>query len=131
MNLNKYNSTQSPFIKEFDTYTDLRGILHTFDASELPFQVQRIFTISPDSPKTTRGGHAHKICWQAIFTIGENIEVCGKNRSENFIFNLEPGLLLIVPPWNWIQIHFEREISTAVILCSHRYDPDDYMIDAP
>jgi hypothetical protein len=126
-----YRFVGDPFIFPTRIYPDNRGLLQTLDTSELPFKIKRIFTITPSSPQTVRGGHAHKKCWQAILPVGSLILISGKNSSKEFFFDLEPGSLLIVPPWNWLQVRFEWGNSSAVIFCSHLYSSGDYIFDLP
>jgi hypothetical protein len=129
--ISNYGPTQFPYLIQMKVFEDSRGILQTFDTSILTFQIERIFSITPITELTTRGGHAHKTCWQAIFPIFSKLKISGKNMMSEFEFALKPGFALVVPPLNWIEIFFDQIESGAVVLCSHTYDSKDYIVAPP
>jgi hypothetical protein len=126
-----YKETAFPYIVEVKTFSDKRGLLQSLNLSQIPFVVKRVFSISPYTRQTVRGGHAHKTCWQAMVPSNSNLIVEGKNKDGDFRFNLQPGDLLIIPPWNWLKILFEEVGTTASVFCSHNYDVDDYIFSQP
>lgn len=118
-----------PFLLKLSRFPDIRGQLLSFDLMVLPFQVKRLFTICVNSNRFSRGGHAHKVCWQALIPTDSSIEVEVTNLQGTSNFFLGPGQCLVVPPLTWLTVNFSRENSSIVVLASHEYDEDDYIRD--
>lgn len=116
-----------PYLISIDRRVDKRGLLSFLEFNSLPCQVRRIFMISVNDVKTTRGGHAHKTCWQVFIPCDSEITVDTKNSVSSRIFKLGQGDGLVVPPKNWVEIHFLKPNASTLVLASHAYDPEDYI----
>jgi hypothetical protein len=127
----RFQSAESPFFLEFSTHEDSRGKLVSVEFSRIPFSVNRYFAISINNTDFTRGGHAHKECWQAFFASHGSLKLVIKNLSGTLQFDLKGEELLIVPPYNWCEIHFNEVDSVMGVFASHSYDPGDYLISEP
>jgi hypothetical protein len=97
----------------------------------IPFQIKRVFTLSPSSNLEPRGGHAHKTCWQLIFPVAGEILVEFANIRELKTLKIVPSLGILIPPWNWCKVYFESTNSHAVVICSDVFNQDDYVYDKP
>jgi len=78
-----------------------------------------------------RGQHAHKECWQFVYASESGITLNIKNTSGSNVFVLDSSMGLLIPPYNWIEIHFQEKRSKLNVLASHPYDPNDYIYESP
>jgi len=127
----EYRNAESPYYLNFSIYEDLRGMLKSFDFSELPFQVNRYFAISVKSTDSSRGSHAHRQCWQAFFSCRGSQKIFIKNLGGIDNFQLTGSKLLIIPPYNWCEVRFDSNDSVMGVFASHPYDKEDYLLSEP
>jgi len=38
---------------------------------------------------------------------------------------------VLIPPYNWTQVHFKEKNSALYVLASQPYDPNDYIYSEP
>ena len=126
-----YRVAEPPFYFDPLIKDDERGRLISLEFSGLPFQVKRYFVISVKSNDFTRGGHAHKTCWQAFFAIKGTQKIVIKNMIRVELFDLDEGKLLVIPPYNWCEVRFESKDSIIGVFASHPYDYKDYLFTEP
>ncbi|MFZ5926420.1 MAG: WxcM-like domain-containing protein [Acidobacteriota bacterium] len=110
---------------------DLRGsLVHVTVASEIPFEVRRIFFVYSVPTREVRGEHAHRALHQLLICVHGSCHVIvddGSNREE-FVL-ADPSVGLYIPPMVWsIQYKYSPDAVLAV-LTSAPYDPDDYIRD--
>lgn len=117
----------NPFIIRTQTLLDERGRLSFLEFSNLPCPVQRIFLINVNDVSISRGGHAHKTCWQIVLPLDSEIRVRTMNTTHQETYHIEIGECLVIPPRNWVTINFFEPHSTALVLASNSYDPEDYI----
>ena len=127
----EYQDAESPFLLNFLVREDARGELKAIEFTEIPFQVNRYFSVSVTGPDLFRGRHAHKECWQAFFSCVGSQEIVIKNLSGVETHVLKPDQLLIIPPFNWCEIRFNSNNSIMGVLASHPYDQEEYLIAEP
>lgn len=127
----EYRNAESPFYLDFTVKNDDRGKLLALEFHELPFQVNRYFSISVNDSSYSRGSHAHKKCWQAFFACQGSLKIVVKNTSGIQHFVLEPPRILVVPPYNWCEIRFDSKNSYMGVLASHPYQHEDYLLTQP
>lgn len=121
-----------PFLLDIEVHPDSRGTLLSCALDKIPFLVKRIFTISVNQDKTTRGGHSHIKCWQAFMTIAGQVEILSidtKGTENSFV--LTPGSCLVLPPKNWSELIFISKYTHSLVLASHKYDAQDYIYERP
>jgi hypothetical protein len=113
---------------EVPIYTDKRGSLISIEKC-LPFKISRTYFIY-DISGCERGGHRHKVCWQALVSInGSCVVSCNDGFSrENFIMD-KPQKILILKPEDWHKISSFTKNTILVVLASHTYDKDDYIYE--
>lgn len=109
---------------------DARGRLLPVELSEISFPVRRVFTVTGVPRGQTRGGHAHRTCWQALFCITGAVAVTVTGPKHEGTIRLDdqaPGL--VIPPMYWAsQTYLEAE-SGLLVLASEPYDESDYITD--
>ena len=114
------------------TVGDRNGLLRAVDLSSLPFVAERVFTVTGVPAGTRRGGHAHRVCAQALFCVGGVVDVEVITTTQSCVYRLlpsEPGLYL--PPLHWASQSYITPDSALLVVASHPYDPDDYIAEAP
>ena len=112
--------------------TDERGVLSSAEfPQQLPFITVRCFVVRANSLGRLRGGHAHHQCRQVLFAIQGRIKVTFEDLSGSGSFVLE-GLSkgLYIPPLTWATQEYLDSDSTLLVLASHPYDPNDYIVSA-
>lgn len=126
-----YLPAVSSFKIPMQEIVDGRGELIVLEYNQLPFIVKRYFVISVRHESITRGGHAHKSCWQAMNPQGGSCSVLIKNLTSVEIVEIKPQEVLIVPPFNWCKIHFESQSAKLNIFASQEFDQNDYIYSEP
>ena len=107
-------------------HNDYRGSLISIEKC-LPFNVKRTFFIY-DIIGKERGGHRHKVCWQAMVVIHGSCSVYCNNgiREQNFVLD-DPKKLLILKPEDWHKMYDFKNNAILIVLASHNYDVNDYI----
>ena len=107
---------------------DARGSLTVIE-KVLPFTIKRIFYVY--NIKAPRGGHRHKLNHMGLVALGGTIEVEVTNSSGKALFKLTgPEECLYLEPQDWHQFKAENEKVVLMAVCSHEYDPDDYITES-
>lgn len=110
---------------------DMRGSLMVGEVGDgIPFDVQRIFTISGVPGPEVRGEHAHVECHQLLVAVAGSLEVICDDGLGTAVYLLDaPDIGLHIPPMVWgIQHRYSSE-AVLLVLASSRYDPADYIRD--
>lgn len=101
-------------------------------ADHLPFPVRRYFAITNVPSNETRGGHAHKTCWQFLLcSVGEltidTNHVCPESQESPSSWRLRAGQGIVLPPLN--RVVMRDFTSDAVLngLASEPYDPNEFI----
>jgi hypothetical protein len=106
---------------------DNRGSLTVIERV-LPFEIKRIFYVY--NIKATRGGHRHKLNHMALVALGGTIEVEVNNPSGKKVYVLNsPDECLHLDPEDWHQFSAENTNAVLMAICSHEYDPNDYITE--
>ncbi len=109
----------------------VRGHLTALEfTQDLPYVPQRIFMTYGIPSQSTRGEHAHRLCWQFLVCVHGECHVMvddGKNREE-FCLN-RPTFGILVPPMVWAQEHQHSQDSVLMVLASRPYEAEDYIRD--
>mgnify|MGYP000453264528 CR=1 FL=1 len=112
-------------------FSDDRGGLHVGEfPGNLPFRVERFFTVSGVPSGVSRGHHAHRRCHQLLVAVSGKLTLHfdqGLDPGEVVLDRPDQGFLL--PPMVWgVQSNFSRD-AVLLVLCSRIYEPDDYIKD--
>ena len=115
-------------ILELPIYKDNRGSLISIEKC-LPFEINRTYFIY-DVKGNQRGGHRHKVCWQAVIAIsGSCIIYCNNGLSRDKFIMDSPKKLLVLKPEDWhIMTDFKKN-TILLVLASHNYDINDYIYE--
>jgi len=106
------------------------GYLTAPTVHALPFRVRHVFWTYFTPERVTRGRHAHKRTWIAIFALTGKITVHTEmpdGTKKSFTLD-KPNIGLLVPPMVW---HVQRYSHTAIqiALASLPYDEREYIRD--
>ena len=123
------NYLRNPYLITLNTQIENRGILTSIEFAGLPCKVRRVFMLSVNDVRYSRGGHAHKVCWQILVSLDSEVKVDTQNSFSTDFFVLKRGFSLVIPPLNWLTIQFTEAHSSLLVLASHPYDPGDYIYD--
>jgi len=105
------------------------GVLVVAEASQVPFEIQRMFTIAA-SGGATRGRHAHRLCSQLMLCVTGAVDVMCDDANGRKTFTLDtPEKALLVPAGLWVEITFKQKDSVLTVLCDRVYEEGDYIRD--
>jgi hypothetical protein len=109
---------------------DGRGALCVAEyQKQVPFDIQRVFFVYDVPAGASRGDHAHKTLYELIVGLNGRFDVLLDDGHRRRTVTVAPGVALLLPPGVWAtQTAFEAGTCYAV-LCSHPYDPADYLRD--
>ena len=110
---------------------DDRGSLMPMEAQrEVPFTIQRIFTVTPGRAGQNRGGHAHRECKQLILCLNGQCKLrCYDGRREVIFELAQPEVAIYVPPTIWVDQEYLTEDTIVMVVCDSLYDEADYIRD--
>mgnify|MGYP003997701051 CR=1 FL=1 len=113
----------------FKKIQDIRGNLIAIDSiNDLPFEIKRLFFIK-DTENLPRGFHAHKLCEQVLICINGfcdlNIDIENKEKKK-FKLNKD-NFGVHIPILTWISIENFSNDCILMVLCSYRYDENEYI----
>jgi len=118
------------FIK-LNKFSDMRGDLLAVDLQkQIPFSVNRIFTVMNVPSHHIRGEHAHLNCHQLIICLKGSVTIAadnGKDRGEWVLNHPENGLH--IHPLTWASQYRYTPDAVLVVFASHAYDSADYIRD--
>lgn len=112
--------------------TDTRGSLCALqnDATQMPFQVERVFWIYGIPPGVERGGHAHRLCSELLFAVQGSLEVELTDASGCVSYHLgRPDEGLYIPPMCWCRMHHFASDTVCLCLSDRPFEPDAYLHD--
>lgn len=106
------------------------GYLTAPTISEIPFPVRRVFWTYFTPERITRGRHAHKRTYIALFALTGKVIVTTEltdGTKKTFVLD-KPNVGLVIPPLVW---HTQRYSHTAIqlALASLPYDEKEYIRD--
>ena len=97
-------------------------------ASNVPFEIKRVYWIYQTPESVERGNHAHKNTLQLLICVRGKIKITLENRQRKVVeFVLDnPNQGLFIPNYYWRKLHFFEE---AICLClsSSEYSEEDYI----
>ena len=97
---------------------------------EVPFDIERVFTISEAAPGERRGHHAHKQLHQFLICTSGRTEVVLDDADERITVVLDsPRTGLHVPPGIWAEQTYLVSGTVLTVLCDAPYDEADYIRD--
>jgi dTDP-4-dehydrorhamnose 3,5-epimerase-like enzyme len=118
-------------IIQLPKFEDPRGNLSFIEEwKHIPFKIERTFWIYDVPGGQTRGGHAYKEQQEFIVALSGSFDVIIDNGLEKLTFLLNRSYYgLYVPGGFWRQMQNFSTNSLALVLCSTKYNPEDYIYD--
>ena len=125
--MNKLNDIK---IIDIKAKSDDRGDLFFFEHNQLlPFNFKRVFFVN-GSKNCIRGNHAHKKCDQFMLCLSGEIIIELSDKLDTKKIKLDsPQKGVFVPSMIWSKQLYVADKSCLVVLCSDKYDEDDYIRD--
>lgn len=106
--------------------TDKRGLLTVVSSKMIPFQIERIFSIS--SKNTIRGNHAHKDCTQFIVCLSGSLDVFVDDGSIDQKYTLTSSSEgILIPPGIWAYQEYSTLDTMINVYCDEDYSESDYI----
>jgi dTDP-4-dehydrorhamnose 3,5-epimerase-like enzyme len=97
---------------------------------QLPFVVQRFFTLFDVPAGEIRGTHAHRECEQFLVCMrGSVTALVDDGTAKEEVVLDRPSVGLYMPPLTWGAQHRYSPDAVLVVFASHPYDADDYIHD--
>jgi dTDP-4-dehydrorhamnose 3,5-epimerase-like enzyme len=105
-----------------------QGILKVFESNDLPFSVERVFTIVNAFAGSQRGKHAHKKCNQLLCCVAGEVHLICKdgNKQIEILLNSENDAILI-PSGIWAEQKYLKDNSVLMVFCDRPYEESDYI----
>lgn len=118
-------------IVNFNAMGDERGHLVAIEGmNQVPFDIERIFYVYGTSDEKSRGCHANKKTQFVIISVSGSCIVSvhdGVNKKDITLDSQTKGLYLDKMVWK--EMHSFSKDSVLVILCSEKYDQQEYIYD--
>ena len=115
---------------EHKCFTDARGTLIPIELPQiLNFEVSRLFWINSVPAGMRRGGHAHKICRQALFCLAGRIDIEVTDTLSTRTFQLARGSSLVIEPGLFASEIYLDPDSALLVLCDRPFEQHDYITD--
>lgn len=115
---------------DLQNFADARGNLRVVEFSSLPFIPMRAFIVTEVPAGTQRGGHAHRVGDQILIALAGLIRVDLRHDGERHSVICEPnGQGLLIPQRVWATQTYLESGSELMVLCSHEFDPENYVIE--
>lgn len=110
---------------------DLRGLtIFSEIGKQLPFVARRFFFVADVPGREVRGEHAHKTLHEFLVCMKGALSVMLDDGIAREEIRLDaPTLGLHVPPQVWRVVYKYTPDALLLSLCSHEYDPADYIRD--
>ena len=120
-----------PKILRYSIYPEFNGTLIPFYTNKhFPkyFKLRRFFLLY-GKKKYSRADHAHKKCSQIIIPLRGKIYITIKSGkySKKYVLGVYKKNCLLVPPYNWIKINFQKNEDSLLTLCDFKYDKREYI----
>jgi UDP-2-acetamido-3-amino-2,3-dideoxy-glucuronate N-acetyltransferase len=97
---------------------------------QLPFSVERIFTLLGVPHDEVRGTHAHRECHQFLICMAGSVSAVVDDGVDTDEVVLDrPSLGLYMPPLTWGKQYRYSPDAVLLVLASHSYDASDYIHD--
>lgn len=116
---------------KFRDITDGSGHLTAIEgASDIPFDIRRVYYITRVETGVTRGFHSHRRLHQVLLCLNGSVQIRLKNPQEEEVILLsDPSVGLYIGPNVWREMYDFAEGSVLLVLASDHYSEDDYVRD--
>jgi dTDP-4-dehydrorhamnose 3,5-epimerase-like enzyme len=99
-----------------------KGTLSVIENTELPFRVDRVFTVTGLSAGAVRAQHANAIVYEAISCVHGAISIWTHNGTAERTWVLNtPQQVLEVPPGTWLVLRALEDETAYMVLADHTF----------
>jgi mannose-6-phosphate isomerase-like protein (cupin superfamily) len=99
-------------------------------ARHVPFPIKRVFYIYDVPGGETRGGHAHKECYEVLIAVSGSLDIRLTDGNSDVTFTLNrSNKALLVPTGTWLTMHNFTTGTVLLALTSHEFEESDYIRD--
>lgn len=99
-----------------------KGTLSVIEHAELPFRVDRVFTVTGLAAGAVRAEHANAIVYEAISCVRGAISIWTHDGVEEHTWVLNtPHQLLEVPPGTWLVVRALENETAYMVLADHTF----------
>lgn len=118
-----------PTILKLERLDSISGNLSVLDQlDQKVFFPKRFFMVSGVPNGVSRGGHAHRLCWQFLLAVNGSASVRVTNRVMTQNFELEAEQFgLLVPPLNWLEFSLDTSEAILLVMASDYFSETDYI----
>lgn len=123
--------TQQCKVLSFKDLGDERGKLVVVEgATDIPFNIQRVFYIYGSDSEVVRGQHANRESEFVLINVGGTSKVRIDNGHSEAVIELnKPMMGLYIPTMVWKDMYDFSEDSILLALASTHYDGNEYIRD--
>jgi len=118
---------------DFPKFEDERGALSFAESvNHIPFHIERVFWMYGIPEGKTRGGHSHIEASQVLVPVSGSFRLLiddGTDKAEVLMDSASRGILL--QPGIWCELRDFKPGSSVMVLTSHPFHTEDYVIDHP
>ncbi len=119
-----------PTLLQLPRHVDGRGSLGVIEATDLPFEIRRIYYLYDVPMGAVRGEHGHKRLEQLILCMHGQVEIILNDGNRQFPFTLtDASTGLYLPPGLWRRLRFLMPETVVCVLASQLYEKDDYIFE--
>jgi dTDP-4-dehydrorhamnose 3,5-epimerase-like enzyme len=99
-----------------------KGTLSVIENTELPFRVDRVFTVTGLATGAVRASHANALVYEAITCVRGAISIWTHDGTEerSWVLNT-PHQMLEVPPGTWLVLRALEDESAYLVLADHTF----------
>jgi len=118
-------------IFDLPKFIDPRGNLTFIESdNQIPFTIQRVYWIYDVPGGETRGGHAFRQTKELVIALSGSFDLVLHDGYREQRYHLNRSYYgVYVPNMVWRKMENFSTNSTALLLASTSYDPDDYIRD--
>lgn len=115
-------------LSHLETHITERGSLTVLEKI-LPEGIKRIFYIY-NAENQVRGGHRHKLAYNALVCVGGTCKVYVHNGEIEEIYHLDsPDKCLLLEPRDWHTMYDFSKNSVLLVLSDRFYEKEDYVYE--
>lgn len=116
-------------INLLSSFEDSRGSLLPIEFDSLPFIPKRVFIVNNVPLNDIRGEHSHYSTKQLIICTNGTVKVLlddGLTKNEYILYKNQS---ILINEMVWDAQQFLTDDAEIIVLCSTKYDINDYIID--
>jgi len=104
-------------------------MLVPIEFTDLPFVPLRMFSVNNVPAGSVRGGHAHHRTRQYLLCLAGKIRVLTIDANGKHEYTIAAGQGTLIENLTWDSQQFITGHEQLIVLCSTRYDKNDYIMD--